>query len=174
MTIFTLEGIAPVLDPDTWIAPDAVLAGRVVLAAGASVWFGAVLRGDIEEIALGAGSNVQDRAVLHTDLGFPLDIGADCTVGHGAILHGCTIGDGSLIGMGATVLNGARIGRHCLIGAGALVTEGTEIPDGHLAVGMPARVARPLRDDEIAGLGASAERYRINMRRFRDHLKPVY
>lgn len=165
--IWTLDGIAPQVHPDTWVAPDANLIGRVVLEEGASVWFGATLRGDNEEIRVGAGSNVQENCVLHTDMGFPLTIGANCTIGHKAMLHGCTIGDGSLIGMGATVLNGARIGRGCLIGAGALVTEGKEIPDGSLVMGAPGKVVRVLDMEAQARLLRSASGYQANMRRFR-------
>jgi carbonic anhydrase/acetyltransferase-like protein (isoleucine patch superfamily) len=132
----------PGIETSAWVAPDAAVIGAVYLGPRASVWFGAVLRGDTEPIVVGEGSNVQDNAVLHTDMGFPLTIGRDCTIGHKAILHGCTIGDETLIGMGATVLNGARIGRNCLIGAGALVTEGKEIPDGSARHGH-ARQGRP-------------------------------
>ncbi|HSF63466.1 MAG TPA: gamma carbonic anhydrase family protein [Paracoccaceae bacterium] len=171
--IWELDGIAPRIDPDAWIAPDANLVGRVVIEAGGSVWFGATLRGDNEEIRLGAGSNIQENCVLHTDMGFPLVIGADCTIGHKAMLHGCTIGDGSLIGMGATILNGARIGRGCLIGAGALVTEGKDIPDGSLVMGAPGRVVRELDEAARARLLKSAEGYRANMRRFRAGLRAV-
>jgi carbonic anhydrase/acetyltransferase-like protein (isoleucine patch superfamily) len=171
--IWELDGIAPQIDPDAWIAPDANLIGRVVIAAGGSVWFGATLRGDNEEIRLGPGSNIQENCVLHTDIGFPLVIGADCTIGHKAMLHGCTIGDGTLIGMGATILNGARIGRGCLIGAGALVTEGKEIPDGSLVMGAPGRVVRELDEAARARLLKSAEGYRANMRRFRAGLRAV-
>ena len=171
--IYALDGLAPTLHPDAWVAPDATLIGRVVLEEGASVWFGAVLRGDNEEVRVGAGSNVQDNAVLHTDIGYPLRIGANCTIGHRVMLHGCTVGDGSLIGMGATLLNGARIGRGCLIGAGALITEGKEIPDGSLVMGAPGRVVRVLDDAAQARLIASAEGYRANMRRFRAGLRPV-
>jgi len=171
--IFALEGLAPILDPDCWVAPDATLIGRVVLEEGASVWFGAVLRGDNEEVRVGVGSNVQDNSVLHTDIGYPLMIGANCTIGHRVMLHGCTIGDGSLIGMGATLLNGARIGRGCLIGAGALITEGKEIPDGSLVMGAPGRVVRQLDGPAQVRLIASAQSYRANMRRFRAGLRPV-
>jgi len=171
--IYALDGLAPTLHPDAWVAPDATLIGRVVLEEGASVWFGAVLRGDNEEVRVGAGSNVQDNAVLHTDMGYPLTIGANCTIGHRVMLHGCTVGDGSLIGMGATLLNGARIGRGCLIGAGALITEGKEIPDGSLVMGAPGRVVRALDDAAQARLIASAEGYRANLRRFRAGLRPV-
>jgi carbonic anhydrase/acetyltransferase-like protein (isoleucine patch superfamily) len=135
--IYALDGIAPRIDQTAWVAPDANLIGRVVLEAEASVWFGATLRGDNEEIRVGAGSNVQENCVLHTDMGYPLTIGANCTIGHKAMLHGCTIGDGTLIGMGATILNGAKIGKGCLIGACVLVTEGKEIPDGSLVMGAP-------------------------------------
>lgn len=165
--IWTLDGVTPDIHPDTWVAPDANLIGRVVLEEGASVWFCATLRGDNEEIRVGAGSNVQENCVLHTDMGYPLVIGANCTIGHKAMLHGCTIGDGSLIGMGATVLNGARIGRGCLIGAGALVTEGKEIPDGSLVMGAPGKVVRTLDIEAQARLLRSAAGYQANMRRFR-------
>jgi carbonic anhydrase/acetyltransferase-like protein (isoleucine patch superfamily) len=167
--IWELDGIAPSLPEsgDYFVAPDANLIGRVVLGEAASVWFGATLRGDNEPIVLGAGSNVQENCVLHTDMGYPLTIGADCTIGHKAMLHGCTIGDGSLIGMGATVLNGAVIGRGCLIGAGALVTEGKTIPDGSLVMGAPGRVVRQLDADAIERLLDSARGYVANMRRFR-------
>lgn len=171
--IYALDDLCPDLHPDTWVAPDANLIGRVVLEEGASVWFGATLRGDNEEIRVGKGSNVQENCVLHTDMGYPLTIGADCTIGHKAMLHGCTIGDGSLIGMGATVLNGAVIGKGCLIGAGALIAEGKSIPDGALVMGAPGRVMRMLDADAQARLLASAEVYRANMRRFRSGLRPL-
>jgi carbonic anhydrase/acetyltransferase-like protein (isoleucine patch superfamily) len=171
--IYALDGIAPEIDPDSWVAPDANLIGRVVLEAGASVWFGATLRGDNEEIRIGAGSNVQENCVMHTDMGYPLSVGANCTIGHKAMLHGCTIGDGSLVGMGATILNGARIGAGCLIGAGALIPEGREIPDGSLVMGMPGKVVRELDTAAKAGLLASAAHYQERMRRFRAGLVPV-
>jgi carbonic anhydrase/acetyltransferase-like protein (isoleucine patch superfamily) len=171
--IYALDGIAPEIDPDSWVAPDANLIGRVALEAGASVWFGATLRGDNEEIRIGAGSNVQENCVMHTDMGYPLSVGANCTIGHKAMLHGCTIGDGSLVGMGATILNGARIGAGCLIGAGALIPEGREIPDGSLVMGMPGKVVRDLDAAAKAGLLASAAHYRERMRRFRAGLVPV-
>jgi carbonic anhydrase/acetyltransferase-like protein (isoleucine patch superfamily) len=172
MELLSLDGVSPELPPDgdAFVAPGARLIGRVILRAGASVWFNAVLRGDNEPIEVGRGSNVQDGCVLHTDPGLPLTIGADVTVGHAAILHGCTIGDGSLVGMGAVVLNRARIGRNVLIGANALVTEGREIPDGVLVMGQPAKAVRPLTEDEIAGLARSAEKYRWNARRYRSGL----
>ncbi|WP_212523188.1 gamma carbonic anhydrase family protein [Actibacterium sp. MT2.3-13A] len=175
MTLYALDGHAPQLPEwgDYWIAPDANLIGRVIIEENASVWFGATLRGDNEPITIGAGSNVQENCVMHTDMGFPLTVGKNCTIGHKAMLHGCTIGDESLIGMGATILNGARIGRNCLIGAGALVTEGKEIPDGSLVMGAPGKVVRQLDEKAIAGLRASALHYQQNMQRFRDGLAPV-
>lgn len=165
--IYALDGIAPQLDATAWVAADANLIGRVVLEAGASVWFGATLRGDNEEIRVGAGSNVQENCVLHTDMGYPLVIGANCTIGHKALLHGCTIGEGTLIGMGAMVMNGAKVGRGCLIGAGALITEGKEIPDGSLVMGSPGKVMRSLDAEAQARLLASAAGYRANAARFR-------
>jgi len=165
--IYAFEGIAPDLHADTWVAPDANLIGRVVLMAGASVWFGATLRGDNEEIRIGAGSNVQENCVMHTDMGYPLVVGENCTIGHKAMLHGCVIGDGSLVGMGATILNGARIGRGCLIGAGALIPEGREIPDHSLVMGMPGKVVRSLDAAARQGNLASATSYQNRMRQFR-------
>ena len=171
--IYALDDIVPDIDPTAWVAPDANLIGKVVLEAGSSVWFGTTLRGDNEEIRLGRDSNIQENCVLHTDLGYPLVIGASCTIGHKAMLHGCTIGEGSLIGMGATVLNGARIGRGCLIGAGALITEGKEIPDFSLVMGAPGKVVRTLDETAQARLLASAASYRANAARFRQGLKPI-
>lgn len=169
--IYTLDADAPQIDPDAWIAPGCHIIGKVRLAPAVSVWFGAVLRGDNEPIEVGAGSNIQENAVLHTDWGYPLTIGAGCTIGHKAMLHGCVIGDNALIGMGATVLNGAVIGRDCLIGAGALVTEGKVIPDRSLVMGAPGRVVRQLDEAGIARLRASALSYQNNARRFRDGLQ---
>lgn len=171
--IFSLDGIAPQIDATAWIAHDANIIGRVVLEAQANIWFGVTMRGDNEEIRVGRGSNVQENSVLHTDMGFPLTIGADCTIGHKAMLHGCTIGDGTLIGMGATILNGAKIGRGCLIGAGALVTEGKEIPDGSLVMGAPGRVVRELDAAARDRLLRSAEGYRRNAARFRAGLRAI-
>ncbi len=165
--IYALGEHRPVIDPDSWIAPDANLIGKVIIDAGASIWFGATLRGDNEEIRIGKGSNVQENCVLHTDMGFPLSIGPNCTIGHKAVVHGCVIGEGSLIGMGATLLNGCRIGKGCLIGAGALVTEGKEIPDGSLVMGAPGKVVRVLDADVQQRLVQSALGYQANMRRFR-------
>ena len=167
MTSFSLDGVAPLIDPNAaWIAPTAVLVGRIIVHVDASVWFGVVARGDNEPITIGARSNVQENAVLHTDMGYPLTIGTGCTIGHRAMLHGCTIGNNSLIGMGATVLNGARIGDNCLIGAGALITENKEIPAGSLVVGAPGKVVRMLDEEAIRGLQRSAEGYVLNARRF--------
>lgn len=175
MTIYALNGIAPVFPDgdDWWVAPDANVIGNVVLGQGASVWFGATLRGDNDPIIVGAGSNIQENCVLHTDPDSPLTVGKNCTIGHKAMLHGCTIGDQTLIGMGATVLNGAVIGKNCLIGAGALVTEGKVIPDGSLVVGAPGKVIRQLDADAIAGLWASAKHYQDNMRKFKDGMTDI-
>ncbi len=173
MTLYALDGIAPKIAQDSWIAPDANLIGNIVVKDGASVWFGSTLRGDNEEICVGSGSNIQENCVLHTDMGFPLIIGAGCTIGHKAMLHGCTIGENSLIGMGATVLNGAKIGKNCLIGANALITEGKVIPDGSLVMGSPGKVVRQLDDAAIEGLRKSAVGYQNNMRRFRAGLTQV-
>ena len=164
--IYALDGHTPQVHPDAWVAPTAVLIGRVVVEAGASIWFGAVLRGDNEEIRVGTGSNVQENAVLHTDMGYPLTIGANCTVGHKAMLHGCIIGDQTLIGMSATVLNGARIGDQCLIGAASLVTEGKVIAQGSLVMGSPGKVIRTLDETARARLLASAQSYQRNALRF--------
>jgi carbonic anhydrase/acetyltransferase-like protein (isoleucine patch superfamily) len=168
MPIYSLEGVRPEVPAAGryWIAPDAHVIGRVLLAEDASVWFGAILRGDNERISVGARSNIQEGCVLHTDLGFPLDIGADCTIGHAVVLHGCTIGPGSLIGMGAVVLNGARIGAESIVGAHALVTEGKEFPPRSLIVGSPARALRPLDEAAVAKLKAAAAHYVENARRF--------
>ncbi len=171
--IYALDGQMPDIHPDAWIAPGAHVIGRVRIGAGASVWFGASLRGDNEWITVGDETNVQENAVLHTDMGYPLTIGARCTIGHKAMLHGCVIADGSLIGMAATVLNGARIGAGCLIGAGTLVTEGKVIADRSLVMGAPGRVVRSLDDAGCARLLASAAGYAANARRFRAGLVAV-
>ena len=173
MTLYALDGMAPQVDDTAWVAPDANLIGKVVLEENASVWFGCTLRGDNEEIRVCAGTNVQENVVCHTDMGFPLTIGAGCTIGHKVMLHGCTIGENTLIGMGATILNGAKIGKNCLIGAGALVTEGKEIPDGSLVMGMPAKVVRALDDEAIRRLEASALHYQQNARRYAEGLAPL-
>ncbi|WP_455232011.1 gamma carbonic anhydrase family protein [Geopseudomonas aromaticivorans] len=152
--------------PDSWIAPTASVIGKVRLEAGASVWFGAVLRGDNELIHVGENSNVQDGSVLHTDMGWPLTIGKGVTIGHKVNLHGCSIGDHSLIGINAVVLNGAKIGRHCLIGAGALIPEGKEIPDGSLVMGVPGKVVRSLSEEQMRSLESNAAHYVDNARRY--------
>lgn len=173
MPVYSYEGAAPELpSPDTyWIAPDADVIGRVRLAEEVSIWFGAVLRGDIEPITIGYRSNVQDLSVFHTDEGYPLTIGENCTVGHRALLHGCTIGDNTLIGMGAVVMSGATIGSNCLIGAHALVPEGKTIPDGSLVVGVPGKVVRAMTDKDIAGNAAATERY---VRRWKQYREPGF
>jgi carbonic anhydrase/acetyltransferase-like protein (isoleucine patch superfamily) len=159
MPIYELEGIQPEIHSNAWVAPSADIMGRVRLHENASVWFGAVLRGDNEWISIGEGSNIQDGCVLHTDKGIELNVGRYCTIGHKAILHGCEIGDESLVGMGAIVLNHAKIGRNCLIGAGALIPEGKVIPDNSLVMGMPGKVIRILGEEDAARLRKSAEGY---------------
>lgn len=173
MTVYALGDHVPDIHPDTWIAPDANLVGRVVMEAGASVWFGATVRAEHEEVRIGAGSNVQDNCVLHVDPGYALTIGQNCTIGHKVMLHGCTIGDNSLVGIGAIVLNGAKIGRNCLIGAGALVTENKEIPDNSVVMGAPGKVVRTLSEADAKRMSQGALHYQDNMRRFRDTLKEV-
>ncbi|MDG1406836.1 MAG: gamma carbonic anhydrase family protein [Octadecabacter sp.] len=170
--IYDLDGSAPDVDAGAWVAPGCHVIGNVTVMDLASVWFGTTIRGDNERITIGVGSNVQENCVLHTDMGFPLDIGINCTIGHKAMLHGCTIGDNSLIGMGATVLNGAIIGKNCLIGAGALITEGKVIPDGSLVMGI-GKIVRDLDAAAIAGLTSSAVNYQQNAARFRAGLKEV-
>lgn len=165
--LYEIDGARPeVHDEGCFVAPSADLIGRVRLLARASVWFGAVLRGDNEWIELGEAANVQDGSVLHTDPGAPLTLGANVTVGHKVMLHGCTVADSVLIGMGSTILNGAKIGANTIIGANSLVTEGKEMPSGVLALGAPARVARELKDAEIKLIAASAEHYAHNARRY--------
>jgi carbonic anhydrase/acetyltransferase-like protein (isoleucine patch superfamily) len=168
MPLYALDGVAPILPADGrhWIAPTACVIGKVRIEADVSIWFGAVLRGDYEEIVVGARSNVQDGSLLHTDMGFPLKIGPDCTIGHHAILHGCRIGENSLIGMGATLLNGAKIGRNCIVGANSLVTEGKEFPDNCLIIGSPARLARTLDEAVAQSLRESAAHYVANGQRY--------
>lgn len=175
MPVFSLDDVAPELPEEGayWIAPGASVIGRVKLERNASVWFGAVIRGDNDLITIGENSNIQDGAVLHTDPGLELSIGRNCTIGHKAILHGCTIGDNTLIGMGAVVLNRARIGKNCLIGANALITEGKVIPDNSLVMGQPGKVMGELNEEAIARLSKSAENYVRNWRRFDAGLKPA-
>ena len=168
MAIYELDGVRPTVPAGNawWAAPDAAVIGKVRLAEGVGIWFGAVLRGDNEEIAIGARTNIQDLCVIHTDMGFPATIGADCTIGHRAILHGCIIGDNTLIGMGAIVLNGAKIGNNCLVAAHALIPEGKAIPDGSLVIGVPGKVVRALTVEEIARNRVSAGHYAENWKRF--------
>ena len=173
MAIYALDGVAPQVAASAWVADSAQVIGDVVLGEGASVWFGNVVRGDDDRITIGAGTNVQDASVLHADIGKPLTIGENVTVGHQVMLHGCTIGDESLIGIGAVVLNGARIGRNCLVGAGSLVTEGKEFPDGSMILGSPARVVRQLSPEQIEGLRTSARHYMDNARRFKAGLRQL-
>lgn len=173
MTRYALDGVAPDIGADVYVAPGAQVIGRVVLGDRASIWFGAVLRGDNDPIRIGAESNVQDGAMIHADPGVPTTIGDGVTIGHHAIVHGATVGDRSLIGMGATLLNRAVIGADCIVGANALVTEGKAFPDGSLIVGSPARLARPLTDAEIAGLRLSAATYVANARRYATGLTPL-
>jgi carbonic anhydrase/acetyltransferase-like protein (isoleucine patch superfamily) len=168
--IYALGGVRPRMDGWHYIAPSARVIGRVRLGEDVSIWFNAVLRGDLEPIEIGAGSNVQDGSVLHTDPGAPLTVGRACTVGHMVMLHGCRIGDGCLLGIGATVLNHARIADHTLVGAHSLVTEGKEFPPGVLLLGSPAKVVRELTDEEIAEMHANAERYVANARRYATEL----
>ena len=173
MTIYALGDDAPQMHVDTWVAADENLIGKVVMEEGSSVWFCSTLRADHEINLVGAGTNVQENTVMHVDRGYPLTIGTNCTIGHKVMLHGCTIGNNTLIGMGATILNGAKIGNNCLIGAGALITEGKVIPDGSLVMGAPGKVVRQLDDQAIKMLEASALHYQENMRRFRDTLKVI-
>lgn len=173
MTLFALGDLRPDIHDDTWIAPCANLVGQVVIEKAASVWFGVTIRADHEVIRVGKGSNVQEDVVMHIDKGYPLTIGENCTIGHKAMLHGCTIGDNSLIGMGATVLNGAKIGKNCLIGAGALITEGKEIPDNSLVMGAPGKIIREVDAAGVQRLTASALHYQDNMRRFKAELKEI-
>ncbi|MCF6320657.1 MAG: gamma carbonic anhydrase family protein [Rhizobiaceae bacterium] len=174
MSIFELDGIRPKLPAEfSFIAMSAVVIGNVDIGEDVGIWFGAVLRGDNEPIRIGARSNIQENSIIHTDPGFPATIGQGCTIGHGALIHGCTIGDNSLVGMGAIVLNGAKIGKNCLIGAGALVVEGKEIPDNSLVVGSPAKTIRTLDDQAEIMLAKSADIYVANARRFAKGLKII-
>ena len=173
MALYELDGIAPKMAATAWVADSAQVMGNVEMADGANVWFGAVIRGDTETIRIGRRSNIQDGSVLHADVGKPLTVGDDVTVGHMVMLHGCTIGDGSLIGIGAVVLNGAKIGKGCLVGAGSLVTEGKEFPDGVMIMGSPAKVVRPLEPQQLEGLRGSAAHYVENAARFKAGLKKI-
>ena len=171
MALYELDGVAPSLADSAWVADSAEVIGDVALAEDASVWFGVVIRGDNHRISIGRGSNVQDLSVLHTDAGVPLVVGERVTIGHQVMLHGCSIGDETLIGIGAVVLNGACIGKNCLVGAGALVTENKEFPDGSMILGSPAKVVRQLTPEQIEGLRRSAHHYVENARRYRGTLK---
>jgi carbonic anhydrase/acetyltransferase-like protein (isoleucine patch superfamily) len=173
MALYELDELKPQVAESAWVADSAQVMGNVTLGEGASVWFGAVVRGDTDRIVVGAGSNIQDGSVLHADEGKPLLIGERVTVGHLVMLHGCTVGDESLIGIGATVLNGAKIGRHCLVGAGSLVTENKVFPDGSMIMGSPAKVVRQLTTEQIEGLRKSADHYMDNAARFRRGMKRV-
>ena len=173
MAIYELDGVSPKISASAWVADSAQVMGDVALADDASVWFGVVIRGDNETIRIGRGSNIQDLSVLHTDVGMPLTVGEDVTVGHRVTLHGCSIGDGCLIGIGAVVLNGAKIGKGCLVGANSLVTEGKEFPDGSMILGSPAKVVRQLTPERVEGLRRGAQGYVDNARRYRRGLKNV-
>lgn len=175
MPIYAIDGVEPRFEDrdSNWVAPDATLIGNITLGRNVGIWFGTVVRGDNEKISIGEDSNVQEHTIMHTDPGFPLTIGKGCTIGHRAMLHGCTIGDNSLIGMGAIVLNGAKIGRNSLVGAGALVTEGKEFPDNSLIVGSPAKAIRALDDAAVERLRKSAAHYVANGKRFKAGLKPA-
>jgi carbonic anhydrase/acetyltransferase-like protein (isoleucine patch superfamily) len=173
MALYQLDEHSPRLAHGAWVADSAQVIGNVELAEDASVWFGAILRGDTELLRIGKGSNIQDGSVVHADIGFPVTLGENVTVGHQVMLHGCTIGDGSLIGIQAVVLNGARIGRNCLVGAGALVTEGKEFADGSMIIGSPAKVVKQLTPEQIEGLQRSAQHYVENAARFRAGLKKI-
>ena len=173
MAIYELDNIAPRVAEGAWVADSAQVMGNVELGQDSSVWFGAVVRGDTDVIRIGRGTNIQDGSVLHADAGKPLTIGDDVTVGHMVMLHGCTVGDGSLIGIGAIVLNGAKIGRGCIVGAGALVTEGKEFPDGSMIIGSPAKAVRELTSEQQQGLRASAQHYVDNAAQFRSGLKKI-
>ena len=173
MAIYELDGKAPSLGEGAWVAENATVLGAVELAPHASVWFGAVVRGDTETIRIGKNSNIQDLSVLHADIGSPLTIGDNVTVGHQVMLHGCTIGDGSLIGIQSVVLNGAKIGRNCLIGANCLITEGKEIPDNSLVMGAPGKVVRELSPEHAARVALGAAHYVENWKRYRAELVQV-
>jgi carbonic anhydrase/acetyltransferase-like protein (isoleucine patch superfamily) len=173
VAIYELDHVAPRLGVNAWVADSAQVIGNVELGEDASVWFGAVIRGDTESIRIGRNSNIQDASVLHADVGKPLTIGDNVTVGHQVMLHGCTVGDGSLIGIGAIVLNGAKIGKGCIVGAGSLVTEGKEFPDGSMIIGSPAKVVRELTPEQQQGLILSAAHYVENSRRFKAGLKKL-
>ncbi|PCI62238.1 MAG: gamma carbonic anhydrase family protein [Kordiimonadales bacterium] len=171
---YALDGVEPIIEDDTvWVAPSAAVIGNIKMAAQSSIWFNVTVRGDNDPITIGERSNIQDNSVLHTDVGAPLTIGTDVTVGHQVMLHGCTIGNNSLIGMGSTILNHAKIGANSIVGANSLVTEGKEFPDGSLIIGSPAKVVRQLGDKELELIKKSAEIYVENAARFAQGLKPI-
>lgn len=173
MAIYQLDDLKPAIHPSAWVADNAQVIGKVTLAEDTSVWFGVVIRGDNDPIMVGRGTNIQENSVLHTDHGRPLVLGENVTVGHQVTLHGCTVGNNSLIGIGAVVLNGAKIGNNCLVGAGALVTEGKEFPDGSMIIGSPAKAVRMLSPEQIEGLKMSAQHYINNASRYRTGLKKL-
>jgi len=173
MAIYEVDGISPTVAESAWVADSAQVMGDVLLGEQVGIWFGVVARGDTAPIRIGARTNIQDLSVLHADVGMPLTIGSGVTVGHTAMLHGCTVGDDSLIGIGAVVLNGAKIGRGCLVGAGALVTEGKEFPDGSMIIGSPAKVVRSLTPEQLQGLRQSADHYVANAQRFKTTLHKI-
>ena len=173
MAIYQLDAHTPQLAESAWVADSAQVIGRVTLEAQTSIWFGSILRGDSEHLHIGAGSNVQDGCVLHADAGIPLTLEAHVSVGHKVMLHGCTVGEGSLIGIGAVVLNHARIGKNCLVGAGALVTEGKEFPDGSMILGSPAKVVKTLSPEQILGIRRIADHYIENAKRYQLGLKRI-
>ena len=173
MAVYQLDTLTPHLSDTAWVADSAQVIGNVELAEGVSIWFGAILRGDNETLRIGKNSNVQDGSMLHSDPGFPLTLGENVTIGHHVMLHGCTVGDGSLIGIKAVVLNGAKIGKNCLVGAGALVTEGKEFPDGSMIMGAPAKVVRELTSEQIEGLARAAQHYVDNAKRYAAGLSKV-
>ncbi|MDR1827051.1 MAG: gamma carbonic anhydrase family protein [Methylobacteriaceae bacterium] len=175
MPVYRLATQVPVLPAadSFWVAPTAVVAGDVTLEEDVSIWFGAIVRGDVDSIYIGAGTNIQDNTVVHTNRGIKVRLGANCTIGHKAMLHGCTIGDATLVGMSATILNGAKIGARCLIAANSLVTQNKEFPDGSFILGSPARVVRELTEEEQAGLFDTAQRYKKHWRHYRDSLQQL-
>jgi carbonic anhydrase/acetyltransferase-like protein (isoleucine patch superfamily) len=171
MAIYELDGLVPQIADTAWVADSAQVIGNVHLAEHSSIWFGTIMRGDTEPLSVGKGSNIQEGCVVHADRGFPVTLGENVSVGHQAMLHGCTVGDGSLVGIKAVLLNGSKIGRNCLVGAGALVTEGKEFPDGSLIIGSPARAVKQLTPEQFEGLKGAAEHYIENARRFQAGLK---
>tara|TARA_A100001011_G_scaffold211500_1_gene219745 strand:+ start:307 stop:843 length:537 start_codon:yes stop_codon:yes gene_type:complete len=174
-TLYELGDMKPTLpnNNDFWVAPNSFVIGNVILKEGTSVWFGTTIRGDNEIVTINRGTNIQENTILHTDLGFPIEIGENCTIGHKAMLHGCVIEDNSLIGMGSTILNGARIAKNCLVGACSLVTEGKTFPENSLIMGSPAKVIRQLSEKEIEGITKSAQWYQENMKRFKSDMKAI-